>query len=133
MFLDSYSWVWKHEGPEKYHFFIWLVLHQSFLMASLRHQCGLAASDRCSQCLETARDALHCLCGFRDSKNLWCALGFGYSLLFFHSDLDTWLQYYLRDTSSVLFFVALWWCWRWKNQQILFNDNWSLQHVLCII
>ena len=75
-------------------------------------------------------DITHCLHGCGSAKSLWLELGFGQDSDFFLDDLYSWLHRRLKNNFDPLFLVTLWWNWRWRNQSIFGNHNWSLHYVL---
>ncbi|CAN1820223.1 Putative ribonuclease H protein At1g65750 [Linum perenne] len=57
--------VWRWEGPNWIHFFLWLVAHNTLLTNSERRRMHISATDACERCKGGAEDALH---GLRDCR-----------------------------------------------------------------
>ena len=128
--VDSWSWVWKLAGPEKYHLFVWLILHEALPTNSLRYKRHLLDSATCNRCQIAGEDMVHCLRDCGSAKSLWLELGFGADTEFFMDDLHSWLHRHLKDKSDLLFLTSLWWIWRWRNQSLFGDHNWPMHYVL---
>ncbi|KAJ1413215.1 Ribonuclease H-like superfamily [Sesbania bispinosa] len=101
------AWVWKVYCPEKVRLFIWLILNKGIPTNEKRFSCNLSSSPSCARCSHHLENTLHCL-----------------------KDCSHSLETNLRGAHETLFVAALWWLWRWRNNQCLDSNKWSIHFVL---
>ncbi|GAV61766.1 zf-RVT domain-containing protein [Cephalotus follicularis] len=65
------AWIWKMRCPQKYKYFIWLVVQNKLLTNQLRYKRCLTDSNHCRRCMAPYEDCLHILRDYHIDKEIW--------------------------------------------------------------
>ncbi|KAH9804404.1 putative ribonuclease H protein [Citrus sinensis] len=132
---DSYwkiAWSWK--GPQSIKIFIWLVLHNRLKTRAELATRRLNIEPSCERCGAGLENTIHVLRDCPYSKAVWLRLLRGNNhQYFFQSNLADWMSANLQVQSTsvgnklwrVIFGVAIWRLWFWRNRFIFTKDHWE--------
>ncbi|WCJ35671.1 DNAse I-like superfamily protein [Euphorbia peplus] len=121
--------VWTVRVSERVRCFLWLVVHNRILTNSNRKIRHLCESDQCPVC-SNQESVLHVLRDCRVAAVVWrCFLPPASCPEFFSANRSSWVLGNLSSAARwrsipwpVIFSVACWWIWRWRNEGI-FDPN----------
>ncbi|KAJ7981919.1 Ribonuclease H protein [Quillaja saponaria] len=124
--------VWKWPGPQRIKTFLWLLVHNRIMTNEERARRGCAQTPSCGRCPAQNESILHCLRDCPFSHGFWIKLVKGKSLsLFFGTNIIDWIKLCLTKEIGmhevdwgITFGVAVWYLWKWRNQQI-FEENFT--------
>ncbi|KAJ1403191.1 Ribonuclease H-like superfamily [Sesbania bispinosa] len=123
-------WIWNKAGNEKVRLFIWLILNKGIPTNEKCFSHNISSSPSCARWSHHLENTLHFLKDCPHSLEVWLRLGIGDDMFFHSIDVYAWLQTNLRGAHGTFFVAALWWIWRWRNNQFLDSNKWSLHFVL---
>ncbi|KAK4253488.1 hypothetical protein QN277_010152 [Acacia crassicarpa] len=125
-----FSSIWKWEGSEQILTFMWITFNDR-LPTNFWRSSWSNASALCASCEDGPEDVLHILRDCKFAKDMW------YNLLdpiyfsqFFSASLRDWGKFDLkRDLARVkegkwhlIWGVAIWHLWKWRNNFIFMDD-----------
>ena len=108
-----------------------LIIHRALPTNAMRSERGLCPSYICSRRGKDGESSLHAIRDCPQSLEVWQQLHISYDPHFFYLDIESWLRLFATSEHSFIFLAAVWWCSRWRNQELLSGELWSISHVLC--
>ncbi|KAH9772084.1 putative ribonuclease H protein [Citrus sinensis] len=126
------AWSWK--GPQSIKTFIWLVLHNRLKTRGELTSRHLTIDTHCERCGYELETTIHVLRDCPYSRSVWLRLLRDHNHQeFFNADLVGWLSRNLQASNKypcsnlwrVMFGVAIWQIWFWRNHFIFTKEYWE--------
>ncbi|KAK9190090.1 hypothetical protein WN943_018691 [Citrus x changshan-huyou] len=126
------AWSWK--GPQSIKTFIWLVLYNRLKTRGELTSRHLPIEPHCEICGHELETTVHVLRDCPFSRVVWIRLLRDHNHHeFFNADLEGWMSGNLQASNKppgtslwrVLFGVAIWRIWFWRNHFIFTKDYWE--------
>ncbi|XVF39991.1 hypothetical protein PTKIN_Ptkin01aG0077600 [Pterospermum kingtungense] len=131
--------LWKNISslkiPNRMCSLLWLLKHKRLMCNAEHMRRGFIPQGNCALCLDDFEDVDHLFRFCPQSAAIWSHL---LPPSEFQSqstlDFEAWLQYNIKLTSlgelnwdwKVLFATTIWWIWRWRNDRVFNNVEYSL-------
>ena len=126
----SWKWVWRFKALEKVKHLLWFYLHEALPTNMLWCHRGMSQNPRCMRCSGEQESILHCIRDCPHAREMWLRLGFLQDPSFLSIDIHQRLYAHAHRRNAVLFFLGLWWNWRWWNNMVLDTELWSIHMVM---
>ena len=133
---DCQDWqqLWKWKGPQSVRMFLWLLCHDRLKTGCELARRHLDVEALCGRCHADVENSLHAIrdCGY--SRGVWRKLiPAPRQHDFFSYPLRQWIMTNLRRRVSdmgslfwpVMFGIAAWRIWYWRNQVMFNNKSWN--------
>ncbi|KAH9699193.1 putative ribonuclease H protein [Citrus sinensis] len=126
------AWSWK--GPQSIKIFIWLVLHNRLKTRGELASRHLTIDTHCERCGYELETTIHVLRDCPYSRAVWLRLLRDHNHQeFFNADLVGWMSRNLQASNKypcsnlwrVIFGVAIWRIWYWRNHFIFTKEYWE--------
>ena len=114
--------MWRIHAPENIRVLVWLILYDALPTNVLRHGRHMCSLSVCPRCADGNESLLHY---FRDcsfSWGIWLNLGFTEPWFVQEQNIRCWIKRAAKEKYSAIFFAAIWWIWRWRNQ-VVFGEE----------
>ncbi|KAF2300624.1 hypothetical protein GH714_014554 [Hevea brasiliensis] len=126
---DLWKLIWSWSGPERVRVFLSLAFQNKILSNSQRFIRGLSQDASCPFCGHDSEDAIHVLRDCVVAKFTWMgAMDQTKRYEFFIGSIHDWVSSNFRvhferhcSDSQLVFGVACWWIWKWRNAYIFSN------------
>ncbi|XP_019162021.1 PREDICTED: uncharacterized protein LOC109158590 [Ipomoea nil] len=119
--------IWAIKIPNKMIHFLWLVKHGKVLTNVERNKRHFTSDNACSLCAGEPETLLHIFRDCKEMEGLWeSLLPHTTTQLLRTKPWKDWLSHNLEadgrmgfpDGWRETFGVAVWWCWRWRNDRV---------------
>ncbi|KAH9671332.1 putative ribonuclease H protein [Citrus sinensis] len=119
--------------------FLWLAIQNKLKTKAELARRHILAENQCARCKVFVEDSLHALRDYVAAKHIWLALvPFSLRDRFFSLDLKDWILTNLKPNRydsngvdwSVIFGIAIWRLWFWRNQALFNNVQRSNHNII---
>ena len=127
--VKGWKTMWRVEVPQRIKFFLWLASQDRLMTNSNRFIRQLTSDPRCLVCGEVEEHTLNILRDCPTARVVWRKLGMASMNPSWNGSLKEWILHNIEagihennEGWPQVFSVAVWWLWKWCNDQI-FNEN----------
>ncbi|XP_031105595.1 uncharacterized protein LOC116010359 [Ipomoea triloba] len=129
--METAKWnaIWSLKLPNRIKLFLWLTRHERIMTNSLRATKGMTEDTNCWLCRDEEENTEHVLRKCPAADAIWSRLLPSLYWQTRNLSFTDWLDRGIAgkgnqrrpDNENILFAVAVWWIWKWRNDAIFNN------------